>query len=70
MCPDAICVSLMPSIRYTGAGIEAPLQHLETIVFEPLAEVVSCLALWLCSDRKIECDYEPAHFVFVDIQGR
>ena len=70
VCPDTICVGLMPSVRYAGARIKTPLQHFEAIVFEPLAEVMSCLALRLRSDWKIKCNYEPAHFVFVDIQGR
>jgi len=57
--------------RETNAGtsVNAPLQHLESIIFKPLAEIVCGLSLGLASNRQVECNNQPAHLEFFSVHG-
>ena len=66
---DSLHVRFLPGKTHAGTGVDTPLEHLKSVVLEPLAEVVCRLALGLGSDWQIECDDQPAHFEFFCIHG-
>lgn len=69
ICFHPVDMGLLSGKANTRSGIDTPLEHLKAIIFKPLAEIVSSLALFFCSDWKVECDYKPPHFEFFSIQG-
>jgi len=69
ICFHPLDMGLLASKANARSGINTPLEHLKAIIFEPLAEIVSCLALFFCSNRQVECNYQPPHFEFFSIQG-
>ena len=44
---DSLDMGRLPGKAHAGASVDAPLQHLKSIVLEPFAKVVGRLALWL-----------------------
>lgn len=66
---DAVDVGFLPGEADAGAGIDAPLEHLKSVVLEPFAKVAGGLALGFGADREVESNDQPTHFEFFGVHG-
>ena len=67
--PNASKVGLLPGEGDTRTGVDAELDHLETVVQEELAEIGGSLPLLLGFHREVKSYEEPAHFVVIGVHG-
>ena len=66
---EPVNVGFLPREGNAGAGINAELDHLISVVNQKVAETSRLPALLLGSHWKIECDNQPAHFEFFGVHG-
>ena len=63
-------VGFLPRKSNAGPGIDAELDHLETVIQKKISEIGGPFPFFLRFDREVKGDHQPAHFVVVRVHGR